>query len=467
MLPPNPRGLARAFGRMRRGLVLGVPPALEHRPFFLLWLGLAVSVTGSQMQLWSIFWHINLLHPAPLALGGVGLARIVPLLLFSLAGGAVADAANRRRVLFVTQGALALLALVLAWLTASGQITIWHIYGLTALQAAVMAFDLPARQALVPNLVPAKDLANAFSMQSIAFQTGAILGPALAGFVIAGWGLPQVYAANGLSFSALIIALILMGPVASGGEGAPDRRASLPAVVEGLHFIRRQPVILSTMLLDFFATFFSSANTLMPIFAKQVLGVSVVQYGWLSAAQAIGAVAAGLVLSQVRLIRRQGPVLLLAVLVYGLATIAFGAARSFGLAMAALIVAGGADAVSTIIRNTIRQLVTPDSMRGRMTSINQIFFLGGPQLGELEAGLAAQLLGAPLAVISGGVGCLVAVGWVVRRWPMLRRYDGTEFLGRAPSPGTSGLTQPMAGSSTSALDALTPVKPTGGCPPPL
>ncbi len=453
------------LGRARLGLVLGVPPALRHRPFLLLWLGLTISVTGSQMQLWSILWHINLLHAAPIALGGVGLARIVPLVLFSLAGGAVADAANRQRILYVTQTILALLALALAWFTATGVVTIWHIYLLTGLQAAVMAFDLPARQSLVPNLVPAEHLANAFSMQSIAFQCGSILGPALAGFVIAGWGLPQVYLANAASFAALIGALVWMGPVAARAPGAARPAVSLQAVREGVGFIRRQPIILSTMLLDFFATFFSSANTLLPIFAKQILGVSVVQYGWLSASQAIGAVAAGLVLAQLRSIRRQGPVLLAAVLVYGLATIAFGLVRSFGLAMAALIVVGGADAVSTIIRNTIRQMNTPDALRGRMTSVNQIFFLGGPQLGEVEAGVAAQVLGAPLAVVTGGIGCLLAVGWVARRWPIVRHYDAYELPDHPPETRERAAPALSAGHGEQVCDRPPAVGTAAGSPP--
>jgi MFS family permease len=183
------------------------------------------------------------------------------------------------------------------------------------------------------------------------------------------------------------------------------------------------------MLLDFFATFFSSANTLMPIVARDVLHVGEVEYGWLSSAQAIGAVAAALAVSQVRIIRKQGPLFLGSVVAFGLATILFGASRLFWLAMTALILIGAADAVSTIVRNTIRQLHTPDYLRGRMTSVNQIFFMGGPQLGEVEAGLVAQFFGAPFAIISGGIGCILAVGWIVRRWPQLWHYDGSHLGG--------------------------------------
>ena len=382
------------------------------------------------MQVWALFWHIRLLTDQPIALGGIGLARLLPILAFSLVGGALADVVNRRQMLFITQSAMALTGLALAWLTFAGQITLWHIYALTAIQAVAISFDQPARQALVPNLVPAHDLANAFSMQSIAFQTGSIVGPALSGLVIAYLGQPYTYLINAITFLAVILALVQIGPVSQGFQapGPEGRRAavSLPAILEGVRFILSHPIILSTMVLDFFATFFSSANTLMPIFARDVLLVGAVEYGWLSAAQSVGAVGAALIISQLPAIHRQGPVFLASVVAFGLATIAFGLAREFSLAFLALVFVGASDSVSTIIRNTIRQLQTPDYIRGRMTSVNQIFFMGGPQLGEVEAGVAAQLFGAPLAIISGGVGCILAVSWIARRWPQLRSYNGDE-----------------------------------------
>ncbi len=189
-----------------------------------------------------------------------------------------------------------------------------------------------------------------------------------------------------------------------------------------------KPIILSTMLMDFVATFFASANTLMPIIARDVLHVGVVQYGWLSAAQSVGAVLAALVVSQLPGLRRQGQLFLGSVLVFGLATIIFGAATSLVLAWSALAVTGAADSVSTIIRNTIRQLQTPDQLRGRMTSVTQIFFQGGPQLGEVEAGVVAQLFGAPFAIISGGIGCIVGMWLIIRKWPFLTTYNGDEHI---------------------------------------
>ena len=405
--------------------MIHIPPSLKHRRFFYLWLGLLISIAGTQMQIWAIFWHIRTLTAEPIALGGVGLARILPIIIFSLIGGAVADSFKRTKILFFTQSFAALTALALGLFTQFGTITIWHIYALTALQAIAIAFDGPARQALVPNLVPAKDLPNAFSMTSIAFQTGSILGPALSGFAIAFAGQGAVYFINAVSFLAVIVALILIGDVPQ-KVMEHAKAVSWESIREGIQFILDKPIILSTMLLDFVATFFASANTLMPIVAVDVLKVGVLEYGWLSAAQSVGAVTAALIVSQIPELRRQGPIFLGAVVVFGVATVLFGLSSSFVLAWIALAITGAADSVSTIIRNTIRQLQTPDHIRGRMTSVNMIFFQGGPQLGEVEAGVVAQLLGAPFAIVSGGIACVLGMSLIVRRWPALLIYNGDE-----------------------------------------
>jgi len=404
-------------------LKLHIPPALKHRRYFYLWLGLLISIAGSQMQISAIFWHIRTLtgNPDPLALGGIGLARILPVIIFSLLSGPVADAFNRRQILFVTQTLLALIALALALLTFTNHITIWQIYALTALQAAVSAFDLPARQAMVPNLVPAKDLSNAFSMQSIATNTGSVVGPMLGGVVIATIGQGYTYLFNAISFLAVIVALILIGTVTQ--ETRESGGVNLGAIKDGIRFIFQRPMILSTMLLDFVATFFASANTMMPIVARDILKVGEVGYGFLSSAQSVGSVLAALVISQLHNLRRQGPVFLGAVVVFGVATVLFGISHLYMLALLALVLMGAADAVSTIIRNTIRQLQTPDPMRGRMTSINQIFFQGGPQLGEVEAGVVGQLFGVPISIISGGIGCIIGTLLIIMKWPQVRLYD--------------------------------------------
>jgi MFS family permease len=383
------------------------------------------------MQVAAIHWHIRELSgsPDPLALGGIGLVRILPVIVFSIISGPAADTLNRRNIMLVTQTIQALTAAGLAVLTFINHINIGLIYGLTALQAAAVAFDLPARHAMIPNIVPEKDLPNAYSLQSIAFNTGAIAGPMLGGIVIATLGQGYTYLFNAISFLAVILALVQIGAVSQDMKKASG--INLPALRDGIKFILSRPIILSTMLMDFFATFFASANTMMPIVARDILKVGEVGYGFLASGQSIGSVAAGLVISQVPAIKRQGPIFLGSVMIFGLATILFGFSPFLSISMVALMIMGAADAVSTIIRNTIRQLNTPDHIRGRMVSINQIFFQGGPQLGEVEAGIVGKLFSVPAAIISGGIGVILVVIWIGKRWPQLWTYSGDEPL---PSP---------------------------------
>ncbi|MBI5824846.1 MAG: MFS transporter [Chloroflexi bacterium] len=402
-----------------------IPLALKHFRYRYLWIGLLVSVAGSQMQSAAIHWHIRELtgEPNPLALGGIGLARILPVIIFSIVGGTIADNYNRRTILFITQTALALQALVLAVLTFFGQITIWQIYVLTAIQASAMAFDLPARQSLVPNLVPRDILSSAFSLNTIAFNVGAIGGPLLFGLIPEGMqGL--AYLLNSISFLAVIVALFFMGEVPQNLNKASG--VNLSAMWEGVRFIFKRPLISSTMLMDFIATFFASANTMLPIVARDILNVGKAGFAWLTSAEAFGSVIAGLVVSQFPKLRKQGLLFFVSVFAFGLATIMFGFSKTFGFAMVTLFFVGAGDAVSTVIRNTIRQLQTPDHIRGRMTSVNQVFFMGGPQLGEVEAGLVAAVFGVPFSIISGGIGCILGLGFVAFKWPQLIAYNGDE-----------------------------------------
>ena len=399
--------------------------ALRHRNFRLLWAGQLVSMAGSLMQSAAILWHVSLLVPPGqrgIALGMVGLVRLLPIVVFSLVAGVVADAHDRRRTMLVTQLGMAVTAGALAWLTFAGVQALWPVYLLAAVGAAFGAFDGPARQALLPNLVPREHLPNAISLNTIMFQSAAVLGPALGGIVIGELGVGWAYALNAASFLFVIGALLVMRdlPVREPGTASP---MSFGAAWEGLRFVFRSPLIRSTMLLDFFATFFASATALLPIFAQDILHVGAHGYGVLSAATAVGAIVGSLVM--VRLIdriRRRGVVLLWAVAAYGLATVIFGISRNFALSFACLALAGAADTVSMVIRNVVRQLATPDHLRGRMTSVAMVFFMGGPQLGEFEAGVVASLFGAPLSVVTGGVGCVLAVAWVAARTPQLRCY---------------------------------------------
>jgi MFS family permease len=415
-----------------------IPPALKSRPFLMYWIGHLISIAGSQMQLWALYWHLRTLSDQPVVISGIGLVRFLPVILLSLVAGVAADRFNRRKMAILTQMALGMVALILGLTTAWGIVTLWMIFGLVILQSVAVAFDGPARQALIPSLVPRKDLANAYSMTSIASKIGGILGPAIGGILIAFWGLQWAYWFNSISYIAVIIALFAMGDIRAEVDKITFEQRSKPGISKGgetfrdikagIEFIKNSPIILSVMVLDFCGTFFSSANTLLPFVAQDILHVGPIQYGWLSASQAIGTVMIGLYLSQKTNLHRQGMLISISVAMFGLATILFGASTSFWLTMLALILIGVFDGLSTIIRNTTRQLMTPDAMRGRMMSITQIFFKGGPQLGEVESGLLAQLMGVPFAIISGGVGCVLATWLVVKKVPQLWNYNGDEAV---------------------------------------
>ena len=402
--------------------------ALRHRNFRLIWIGLLVSFSGSMMQNAALLWHVSLLvSPARkgLALGLVGLVRVVPVVVFSLLSGVVADVWDRRRLMLFTQTAAALNALVLATLAFRGLSIAWPLYALAALGSAVGAFDLPARNALVPTLVPREHLPNAISLNTIMFQTASVVGPAAAGLMIAVTSVGWVYFANAISFGFVIAALLMMRdlPARERGAAAASDDISLHAALEGLRFVFRSPLIRSTMLLDFFATFFSSATALLPIFAQDILQVGAEGYGWLYAAPAAGAlVMSAAMIPLTEQIERRGLTLLWAVGGFGLATVVFGLSRSFWLTFFCLAMTGATDSISMIIRNIVRQLETPDRLRGRMTGVNMVFFMGGPQLGELEAGLVANWLGAVVSVVSGGIACMIATAWIAGRTPALREY---------------------------------------------
>ena len=407
--------------------MIHLPPALHHHKFTLLWLSLLLSMAGTQMQLTTLLWHLRLLSDQPLVVSGIGLVRVLPIIALSPFAGLAADRFNRRTILFFTQSIMIFVSMMLAVLTFWGVIQVWQIYLLTAIQSLAFVFDMPSRMALIPNLVPKDDLPSAFSMQSIAFNIGAVAGPGVSGLVIGYFGLGYVYLINAISFLAVMVALWLMGKIIHQKVMATEGlRANLSSIREGFTFIRSKPIILSSMLLDFVATFFSSANTLLPFVARDVLHVGEIQYGWLAAAQPIGAVSMGFFFSQRERIQKQGKLLMGAVIVFGLGTAWFGLVTTFWWAMLALILIGAADTVSTIIRNTIRQIQNPDYIRGRMVGVNQMFFSGGPQLGEIEAGLAAQFLGVPFAIVSGGIGCVLGVVILAFVFPQLVRYRGDE-----------------------------------------
>ncbi|MCY3797654.1 MAG: MFS transporter [Chloroflexi bacterium] len=418
--------------------------ALRYRDFRYLWFGEMASTAAMQMQQFAISWHVfellrgqsftlNLLGHAiemgaeALGLGLLGLTRVIPVLLFALIGGLLADRFDRRRIMIAMRALAALAASALAILTFADQISVQLIYLLTALGAAAVALDFPARQSMEANLVKARHLSNAISLNMLVTKIGTIVAPALAGLLIAQFNIGLVY---GISAAVFAAAALSITRIRHRGKPGKQGRISWRSLSQGIRFTLSKRIIMGTMLLDFFATFLASARTMLPIVAGDILGLGAAGYGLLATAQPVGGLLAGLVLSLRGELKRQGVIFLVSVAIYGLATAIFGISTSFLLSYFVFALTGAGDIVSSVIRGTIRQLSTPDRLRGRMVSVNMLFFMTGPQLGEMRAGLVASILGAPLAIFTGGLAAALLAGWVAWRFPSIRRYNNADDLKR-------------------------------------
>lgn len=421
-------------------------PALRH-PLFRSYLsGACVSNVGTRIQGAALAWHIFQLTGSPLMVGLLGLVRVGPLVLFTLFGGVVADQADRRKVLLLTQSGMALTALALFGLSLRPEETVWPIYVVVALYSVARAFDGPARQSLVVNLVPRADFPNAASLNGITWRLTDVLGPMLAGLLIASGGIGPVggisacYLVNALSFGAVLLVIYRFPSMRA--QNAADRARSAREVIwrirEGLAFVNRTPAVRSAMWIDFWATFLSGAEALIPSFAADVLGLDAVAYGILSASTGVGAMVAASGLALQPTVRRQGRLVVVMIGAFGLATIAFGLAPNLWFAAASLAAVGASDMISTVMRQTIRQLATPDELRGRMTATSSLFHISGPQLGDFEAGAVATLAGVRFSIVLGGVLCLGVAGLWSRARALVEYTHETEHeleSEPAPKPG--------------------------------
>lgn len=426
--------------------------SLRHRDFRILGSATLISIIGTQMQNVGIDWHIYVLTRSPLALGSIGLVRVVPIILFSVWGGVVADRHDRKRIQFTTQLIMACIAVLLGLATYFGRDSVWLIYLLTALTAATNAFDSPARQALVPRLVPAEDLPGALTMNLTFMHIAMIAGPSIAGIIIGASGgtgahstrvLAPIYFSNAASFIAVLAALASLHASGKPEPSAKQYEGWMDSLRAGLQFLFSTRIIVWTMTLDFFATLFSGAISLLPIVADQILHVGAQGYGWLRAAPGAGALLASIVTAVHPLPRRQGRLLLWSIAAYGTATVVYGISHNFYLTLFALAATGAADLVSTVVRATVRQVLTPDELRGRITAFNMIFFIGGPQLGEMEAGFVASFFssaafGTIVSIASGGTATVVLVTLVALFAPVVRNYTfaagpAEDSAGRASS----------------------------------
>jgi MFS family permease len=398
--------------------------SLRYSSYLIYLIGSLLSNTGNQMRIVAIGWEVYQRTRAPMNLGYIGLVLAVPVLVLALPAGALADRHSRRAIIMLGQAGLAISGAGLAWASFSGAHIGW-LYFFLLWSGISRAVGWPAATAIVTGLVPKKDFANAAMWRSSAYQLASTLGPLIAGFMLALWSPWIVYLADAASSMFLIGCLFAVKP-------KPHERSTDPvswrSVLEGIRFLRHQPIIVSTMTLDMVAVLFGGVTALLPIYATDILHVGATGFGWLRAMPSIGSIAMGFVLAVRPPFKRSGPTLLWAVVAFGVATIVFGLSTSFPLSLAALFTLGAADNISVVIRATVLQLLTPDSMRGRVSAVAIIFIGTSNEIGEFESGLAAHWLGSVLAVAGGGVMTLVTVVAVMAVWPQLARLGALHHL---------------------------------------
>ncbi|MEX2317905.1 MAG: MFS transporter [Pirellulales bacterium] len=397
-----------------------------REPGFLIYLiGTLLSNTGNQMRTLVVGWEVYERTGEAWTLGIVGLVLAIPVLVLALPAGMAADRFERKHIIMFAQAGLAASGLGLAWVSQHEASLVWLYLWLLG-TGSFRAIGWPASQAIVTGLVPSRVFPNAAMWRSMAFQTSMIVGPLIGAFVLAHTkSAAIVYLIDACTSVILILCLAAVRPKPQARHAEPR---SWRSFADGVRFVRRQPLILSTITLDMVAVLFGGVTALLPIYAKDILMVGEPGLGWLKAMQSLGAITMSLLLALRPPISRGGPALLWAVSVFGVATIIFGLSESYVLSLAALFVAGAADSISVVIRSTLVQLLAPDSMRGRVAAVNTIFIGTSNEIGEFESGMAAELLGPVLAVAGGGVMTLVTVFAVAGIWPQIAKLGSLEDL---------------------------------------
>jgi MFS family permease len=417
--------------------------------------GNLISVIGRLMFIVAVEWEIYGLTTSATALGLVGLVIALPVVLLSLPAGHVADRFPRKRIVLVTQALSAICSLALAFVSWNhlnipdsaalragnrflfsiatvferhpdfhfDDLSIPLIYLILLISATGRTFGWAARSSYFPTLVPRDVFANAVTWNSSVFQIGSVIGPALGGLLIVRAGFPFIYALDAAcAFSFFLLVL----PIRSSDRGSSTERNAWRSLKEGIRFILHKQVVLATITLDMFAVFLGGATALLPFFADQILRCGPIGLGWMRAAPGIGAFIMALVIAYLPPMKKAGTTLLWCVTGFGLATIIFGLSRSLWLSLLMLFLTGAFDSVSVVIRHTLLQLVTPDSMRGRISAVNNIFIGTSNELGALESGLTAASFGPVLSVVGGGIGTILVVLGVCWKWPETRKIGALD-----------------------------------------
>jgi MFS family permease len=420
--PGQPEKRTRA--RIRR-LAIDLRPLRASRDFRLIWTGLLVTSTGSQFTLIAVFVQVKELTSSEVAVGATGLAYLLGLVVGSLAGGAILDAWDRRRLLMFAQVGLAAGSAILLGGALAGEPPLWLIYAGLAVLAASSSLDGPTRSAITARIIDPAQLPAAQALNQVVWNTAALLGPLLAGLVIA-WagGVTVAYAVDLASIGCMFVAASLLKPMPPMREDHAD--TGLRAIREGFDFARKHRLIMSTFLIDLIAMVFGLPRVLFPFLIVDQFNGSAKAIGLLFAALAIGALFGALTSGWTGRIRRQGLAVIVSVAAWGVAIAAFGLSTWLWLGLAMLALAGWADVISAIFRTTILQTTAPDRLRGRLFGIHILVVTGGPRLGDVEAGVVARLASPTFSVVSGGIACVIGAGLVALAYPELRRARATD-----------------------------------------
>lgn len=423
---PAPR---RRFG----GLMVDPAPLRLDRDFRLLWIGQGISTVGRTFTLVAIPYQVYVLTGDFLAVGALSIVQLVATLIFALGGGAVADVVDRRRLLLLTQLGQAGCSLAFLAIALTAAPSLLAIYVVMFVSTALGAIDGPARAAAVPRLVPVERLQAAIGLNQLIFNAAWVIGPAIAGIVIAAFGVAAAYAIDVVTFASVIVALLLMSPIPP-TPGAP--RPSVAAVMEGLRFARRRREVLATFVVDLNAMVFGWPSSLFPALAIDVFMVGAAGVGLMWSAIGFGAMLGALFSGWTTTVRRPGRAVLIAVAVWALGIIGFGLATfSFPLALGFLALSAGADVISAVLRSSIVQTLTPDSLRGRVSSIHILVVTAGPEVGNAEATVVASIVGTQAAVVSGGLLTLAGLGLIALAMPEFSRLDMRKAIAATHAEG--------------------------------
>jgi len=403
-----------------RGAALDLTPLRESKPFRRLLFGDAVSVLGTQITIVAVPIQVYAQTRSAAAVGLVGLAGLLPLIVFGLYGGAIADAVDRRKLVLVTTLGQAALALVLVAQALAGLESIALLYAVVAGQAALFAVDSPARHAFVPRLLPVHLLPAANALKQVEFNLGVTVGPLLAGLLIGRFGYGAAYGLDALTFAAALVSVAGLPSMPPAGGGRP---AGLRSVLEGLSFLRTRQVLLMTFVVDLIAMVFAMPRALFPALAEQVYGGGPQTAGLLYSALAAGALLGALFSGRLGNVTRQGAAVLVAIVAWGLAVTLFGLTDVLWLGLVLLAAAGAADMVSAVFRIAIMQAAAPDEMRGRLGGVFIVVVAGGPRLGDARAGGGAELVGLQGSSIVGGLTVVGLTAAIAAGASRFRAYD--------------------------------------------